>query len=353
MDKTLLYHDKPLFGLDIGYRTVKVMQVQPSGKGHSVTGYGIAPFDETAVQNGMIVNYEKLAASIHELFANGLTGEISTRRAAVSVPASRTYSRILSLPILADKDIADAVRLEAEQYIPVQITDLYLDYMVINKGPKTTDILAVAVPKKLIDSYIQLCNILNLEPTVMETTTGATNRLFRYTDQHKVPTVLIDFGAVATDISIYDKHLAVTGTVPGGGDHITADIASALGVTNQEAEVIKVRYGLGPSKKQSEIVSAIEPLLEKTIKEVKRMVRYYEERSDYRGHIEQIITFGGAANMPGLSDFLIDRLRLPVRACNPWHHIQFKHLDPPSPVELSLYITAASLALIKPSEAFV
>lgn len=352
MDKTLFYQDKPLFGLDIGYRTVKVMQIENSGDKHVVAGYGIGTFDESAVQNGVIVNFEAIASSIHKLFTSGLTGDISTRRVAVSVPASRTFSRILSLPLLAQKDVAEAVRLEAEQYIPVPIDDLYIDFMVMGSDTKTMTVLAVAVPKKIIDSYVNLCKVLNLEPVVMETTTGATDRLFRYTDQHDVPTVLIDFGAVATDISIYDKHLAVTGTVAGGGDDITNLIAEALNVTDQEAQTIKVRYGLSLSKKQSEIVSAVQPLLEKTAKEVRRMIRYYEERSDTKGKIQQIVTFGGAANMPGLSEFLINELRVPVRACDPWNNIVFKHLTPPGPVEESLYWAAASLALIKPGEAF-
>lgn len=350
MDSTLFYTDKPLFGLDIGFRTVKVMQVETSGDKHEVTGYGVAEFDEAAVQNGVIVDFDHIAKAIHGLFSAGLVGEISTRRVAMGVPAARTFSRILSLPLLAQKDIKEAVKLEAEQYIPVPIDDLYIDFTIITKNEKTMDVLAVAVPKKLIDSYSTLCRILNLEPVIMETTTGATNRLFRYTDQHDIPTVLIDFGSVATDISIYDKHLAVTGTVAGGGDTLTELISKALNVSRQEAQVIKVRYGLGASKKQPEIIAAATPLLEKTIKEVRRMIRYYEERSEKHGKIEQIVTFGGGANVPGLSEYLIDNLRVPVRACDPWSNLIFKHIKPPAPVEQSMYLTAASLALIKPKE---
>lgn len=353
MNSTLFYTDKPLFGLDIGFRTVKVMQLEKAGSKHEVSGYGVAAFDEEAVQNGVIVNFDHIAKSIFELFSAGLVGEISTRRVAISVPAARTFSRILSLPLLAQKDIREAVKLEAEQYIPVPIDDLYIDFTVINTGEKTMDVLAVAVPKKIIDSYVQLCKILNLEPVVMETTTGATNRIFRYIDQHNIPTVLIDFGSVATDISIYDQHLAVTGTVAGGGDTLTELIAKELDVSKQEAQTIKVRYGFNASKKQSEIIQAAMPLLEKTTKEVKRMIRYYEERSDKHSKIEQIVTFGGGANVPGLSEYLIDSLRVPVRACDPWDNIMFKHIQPPAPVEQSMYLTAASLALIKPGEAAV
>ena len=351
MDDILFYTDKPLFGLDIGFRTVKVMQVERVGTTHEVNGYGVASFDESAVQNGVIVDFEHIAKSVHQLFSSGIVGEISTRRVAMSVPAARTFSRILSLPLLAQKDIQEAVKLEAEQYIPVPIDDLYIDFTIINKDAKNMNVLAVAIPKKIIDSYVNLCRILNLEPVVIETTTGATNRLFRFTDRHSIPTVLIDFGSVATDISIYDQHLAVTGTVADGGDNLTELISEKLQVSAQEAQTIKVRYGLSASKKQSEIVAAATPLLEKTIKELKRMIRYYEERSAKHGTIEQIVTFGGGANVPGLSEYLIDNLRVPVRACDPWGNLSFKHLQPPDPVERSMYLTAASLALITPKEA--
>ncbi len=354
MNNTYFYNDKPLFGLDIGFKTVKVMQLNSTGNNkYTVNGYGVANFDESAVRNGVIVDYEKIARSIQQMFEKDLVGEITTRRVAFSVPASRTFSRILTLPLLAKKDLAEAVKLEAEQYIPVPIDDLYIDHTIIRKDNKNTDVLAVAVPKKIVDSYLLLAKLLGLEAVVMETTTGATDRLFRYTDQHNVPSVLIDFGSVSADISVYDQHLAVTGTVPGGGDDITGLIAEKLNVTKDEAHLIKIKYGLSVSKKQAQIQEALAPLLQKTIKEVKRMIRYHEERSEKHGKIEQIVTFGGGANVPGLSEYLIDNLRVPVRACDPWNNIVFKNLQPPSPIERSMYITAASLALIKPQEIFV
>lgn len=349
---TTFYKDKPLFGLDIGFNSVKVMQLEKHGDIHQVTGYGVATFEEKAMDRGMIIDHESIAKVVKELFEKNLVGEITTRRVAFSVPAARTFSRILHLPKLAKNDLSQAVQLEAEQYIPIPITDLYLDFTIIKQDEKNMDILAVAVPKKIVDSYLQLSRLLGLDAVVMETSTGSIDRLFRQTDQHKVPSVLIDFGSVSADITVYDKIMVVTGTVPGGGDDITQLIADKLNVTKKEAHLIKIKYGLGASKKQSEIVEALTPLLKQTIKEIKRMIRYYEERSQKHAKIEQVVTFGGGANVPGLSEYLIDALRIPVRACDPWNHIQFKHHQEPNAAERSMYITAASLALIEPREIF-
>lgn len=349
---TFFYKDKPLFGLDIGFNSIKAMQIESHGTKHSVTGYGIIPFEPTAIENGVIKDYEVVAKAALDLFKNQLVGQITTRRVALSVPAARTFSRMLSLPKLEQKDLAEAVRLEAEQYIPVPIDDLYLDYVVAEKTDKDTRVLAVAVPKKVIDSYSSLMELLGLEVVVMETTTGATGRLFSYTDAHNVPSVLIDFGSISSDISIYDKSLIVTGTIPGGGDDITNAIAASLGVTHQEAHIIKVKYGMNVSKKQTEIIAALQPILKQLVKEIKRMLRYHEDRGSSNHKIEQIVTLGGGSNVPGLSEYLIDTLRLPVRACDPWQQLDFKHLEPPSKTEQPVLITVAGLALINPKEVF-
>jgi type IV pilus assembly protein PilM len=351
---TYFYKDKPLFGLDIGFNSIKAMQIESHHGKPTVVGYGIIQFDPKAIENGVIKDYETIAKAVLDLFQNHLMGEINTRRVAVSVPAARTFSRILSLPKLDQKDLSEAVRTEAEQYIPVPIDDLYLDFMITEQTDKETRVLAVAVPKKVVDSYSTLMELLGLDVVVMETTTGATARLFRHTDAHDVPSVVIDFGAISSDISIYDKSLAVTGTIPGGGDDVTNAIANTLGVTHEEGHIIKVKYGLNVSKKQTEIRAALQPMLQQLVKEIKRMLRYYDQRASSHGHkIEQVVTHGGGSNVPGLSEYLIDTLRLPVRACDPWSQFDFHHIDKPSKTEQPVFVTVAGLALINPSEIFV
>jgi type IV pilus assembly protein PilM len=144
----------------------------------------------------------------------------------------------------------------------------------------------------------------------------------------------------------------VTGTVPGGGDSFTKLIANTLGVTEQEAHVIKTKYGLGLSKKQKEITAGLTPILEQLLKEIRRMIRYYEERSTTQRKISQVVTMGGGANMPGLSEYMTSHLRLPVRMCDPWQRLEFGDLQPPSPIEKSMYVTVAGLAMMEPKEIF-
>lgn len=353
MNNTYFYQDKPIFGLDIGYSSLKVMQIDGTlGKKQVVSGYGVTGFDAKFIADGVIVDPEGMAKAALNLFEKNVIGEITTRRVSVSIPAARTFTRTMTLPNLNSKDMAEAVRLETERYVPVPIAELYLDYSPISISEKGVELLAVAVPKKIVDSYVDVINILGLEAVAIETTISASSRLFVQAEQSDVPTVLIDFGSLSADITVHDKGLVVTGTVPCGGDSFSQAIASALNVTPQEAHIIKTKYGLGVSKKQKEILAAVEPILEQMLREIRRVIRYYEERSGTEKKINQVVTMGGGANMPGLSSYMTNQLRLAVRMCDPWQHLDFTGLQPPNSVEKSMYITVAGLSLAQPKELF-
>lgn len=353
MASFILYKDQPLFGLDIGTSSIKVMQISEPKKSHKkqkILGYGSAQYDKDAIIDGVIEKPDVVAKAIKELFEEGLIGEVTTRRVAMTVPVARTYNRVMNLPGMAKKDLDQAVRLEAEQYIPVPIDDLYVDYNVTTRTKDNNELLVSAAPKKLIDSYMVLAELLGLEVAAIETTIAASGRLVGNAERNDVPTILIDFGSLSVDVTIFDTQLIVTGTVPGGGDTFTELIAKKLDVSNQVAYTIKTKYGLGVSKKQKEIQEALNPILSSLTKEVKKMVRYFEERGTSDKKIGQVITMGGGANLPGLSEHLTNELRLPARMCSPWTNLDFGKLQPPNEIEKTMYITAAGLALIKPRE---
>jgi type IV pilus assembly protein PilM len=351
--QTLFYKDRPLFGLDIGFNTIKAMQLDAEDdKKVDVVGYGVAKFDADAIQDGIITDYESLAKSAMELFTNNITGSITTRRVAATIPAAKAYSRVISLPAkLNHKELDEAVRLEATQYIPMPMEELYLDYAVTQKGAEENEVLVVGVPKKIIDSYMKFFELIGLEVAALETTISSASRVIaRFEHSDEVPTILVDLGSLSVDLTVFDKNLVVNGTIPGGGDDFSSRIADKLKIDKAEANSLKTKYGLGVSKHQDAIREALKPQLDSLIKEVRRVVRYYEERTEGKTTIGQIITMGGGANMPGLADYLTDNLRIPTRMCNFWGELELNKLQPPADTERSLYVTVAGVAITDPGE---
>jgi type IV pilus assembly protein PilM len=351
------FHDKPLFGLDIGHGSMKVMQLDTAHTASHknmprVTGYGFTTFDNSAQENGVVVNPEIIAKAAQDMFKTGIIGDITTRRVALAIPAYRTFTRSIQLPALSQKEIRESVELEAEQYISMPLEELYIDYEIVRKSDNGVEIFMVAVPKTIVDSYLDLAEILGLEAVLIEPTLSSSGRLYALDDRSDMATFIIDFGSLSSDISIFDKHIVVTGTVQGGGVDFTRSIQNGLGVTEAEAGLIKTRYGLGVSKKQEEIRRALDPTLQQIVKEIRRMMRYYEERYGTDRPIGQIITLGGGANMPGLTEYLTNALRLAVRHNDPWQYLTFKGLQPPSAADKPMYTTVAGLSLANPKEVF-
>lgn len=350
--QSLFYKDKPLFGFDLGFNTMKIMQIDSGRNSETVVGYGVSKFDEQAVKDGVIVDYESLAKSAVELFKNNVIGNITTRRVAATIPAAKAYSRVFTLPAtLSRKKLDEAVRLEAGQYIPIPLEDLYLDYDIVNKNKDDMEVLVVGAPKAIVDSYMKFFSLIGLEVCVLETTISAASRIISMVENsNDIPTILIDLGSLSVDLTVFDKNLVVNGTIPGGGDDFSNKIAEKLGVDKSEANSIKTKYGLGVSKHQDKVREALKPQLDSLIKEIRRVVRYYEEKTEGKATVGQIITMGGGANMPGLVDYLTDNLRIATRMCNFWSSLTTDGLQPPSEAEKSLYITVAGAAITKPED---
>lgn len=350
--KTYFFEDKPLFGLDIGHDTLRVMQFDMGHKVPRLKGYGSITFDSSATQDGVIVKPELIAKAAVNLFHKELIGDISTNRVAVSLPAAKALTRAVRLPRMSPKDLEEAVRTEAEQYIATSIDDVHLDFTTIREDNDGLEVFVVAMPKQIVDSYLVLTRMLGLEAVLLDTAIGASAQLFAHDKQSDIPSVLVDFGAESTDITVFNHGLVVTGTVAFGGDDITTTIVRTLGVTPREAIMLKSKYGLSVSAVRKQVVTAMEPSLELLLKEIRRTIRYYEQRYTKEPPIGQIVIMGGGANMPGLAGYLTERLRLPVRSFDPATHIEFGHLHPFYNADRMSYVTAAGLAITNPAEVF-
>lgn len=355
MNTGLFYKSKPVFGFDIGHGTIKVAQFSPARNGMLVQGYGFATFDAKAIKDGVIENLEVVAQSAHGLLTNSMIGAITTNRAALSLPVSQSFTKILELPKLKKHELDDAVNHQVEQYVPVPFDQLYIDYEITNRsfkdeesGEVKQEVVMVAAKKTIVDSYLKLFEVLGLEIELIETTTSAIMRAVRFSQDSNKPVVVIDFGSKSCDLTVYDENIRVTSTVDVGGESVTSALVKGLGISEKEAYAIKSKYGLGPSKQQQAINKALEPILKQIVSEINKVIRYHDERSKGAQKIDQIVTIGGGSNMPGLREYIAKQTKLETLAYDPWKKIDFGSLQRPHPQEAFLYTTATGSALWNP-----
>jgi len=342
----LFYRDKPIIGLDISSTGVKIMSIDP--KHWLVSGYGSVDLDPLKVKESFERGTPYLSENIAALLKDNVIGKLSSDRVVVSIPTARSYARTFTLPLSTEKTLKDAVVLEADQYIPLPSSTLYIDSAIIDRGKKEITVLMSAIAKTVIDNIVKAVETAGLQVALIEPSISSVGRLLTATEDGNLPTVIVDIGPASTDIAILDKGtVRVTGGIAIGGNTFTLDIAKKLGVELENAHQLKVLNGLSAGPRQQKITAALDGNLERILTEVRKVMRYYEDRISDR-KLEQLLVVGSGSNMPGIGEYFTNSLVMPARVASPWQKLDFGKLQEPPKQFRSRYITVAGLAIVPP-----
>jgi len=279
-----------------------------------------------------------------------IIGTLPSKRVAIAVPTARSYSRTFILPASAEKSLHDAVILEADQYIPIPSANLYIDYQIIERNKKEITVLMSAVAKVIIDNLVKSVEAAGLEPVLIEPSICSVGRVLTATERgDDLPTVIVDIGPASTDIAILDRgNIRVTGGLAVGGNTFTLDIAKKLNVELENAHQLKVLNGLSAGPRQQKLTAALEPSLLRILSEVRKVMRYYDERISTTRKLEQLLVVGSGSSLPGIGEYFTNTLVIPARVANPWQKLDFAKLQEPPKQFRPRYITSAGLASINP-----
>ncbi|HET6622327.1 MAG TPA: type IV pilus assembly protein PilM [Candidatus Saccharimonadales bacterium] len=344
----LFHHDKPIIGLDISQTGLRLMALD--AKKWKVHGYGSLNLDPLKLQDGLNKGDDYLAKNLKVMLKKNILGHLPSNQVAVSVPTSKTYSRTLNLPLDAENNINEAVRLEADQYIPVPVDELNIDYEIIERNKEGLSVLISATPKKIVENIVTSLETAGLEVVFAEPGVSSIARLLRHTEDGNLPTIIVDIGAASTDIAIFNKTIRVSGGVAIGGNSLTIAISKKLDISLEEAHKIKVLDGLSTGPKRTKLEEAMEPSLNNICDELKKMTRYYTDRLEMKDKIEQIIMSGAGSNVPGMADYFTDKLETAVRVASPWQKLKFGKLPQPSKQNKPRFISATGLAFVTPED---
>jgi type IV pilus assembly protein PilM len=346
----LFYTDHPIIGLDISQTGVKVMAVDP--KKWLVVGYGSVDLDPTKVQRSLEDSEDSyLAENIRSLMSEKLVGHLPSDQVIVGVPTSKTFSRMFSVPSKTEASLADAVEIEVDQYIPIPMNSLYVDYEVIERTKEEITVIMSAVPRVLIDSCIAAAKSADLTPIMVEPGINAVARVLETTEEGHLPTLIVDIGPAGTDIAVLDGGaIRISGGLGIGGNTFTLDIAKRLGVPLENAHQLKVLNGLSAGPRQAKLTAALRPSLQRIVSETQKVIRYYNERLGDSRKLEQVLVVGGGSNVPGIGDYFTNELVMPARVASPWQKLDFGKLPQPSKQFRPRYITVAGLASVSQKE---
>lgn len=282
---------------------------------------------------------------------DNVTGTLPSTSVVVALPTARSYTRTFTLPTSAEKSLDEAIALEAEQYIPIPISTLYIDYQIIERNRKTITVLMSAVTKTVIDNITKSVEAAGLLPIVIEPSINSVGRVLTSTEDGTLPTIIVDIGPTSTDIAILDRgSIRVTGGVQVGGNTFTLDIAKKMNIALENAHQMKVLNGLSAGPRQQKLQEALSPSLERILTETKKVMRYYTERINSERKVEQLLIVGGGSNIPGIGEYFTDKLIIAARVASPWQKLNFDKVQEPPKQFRPRFITVAGAASLAPGK---
>lgn len=338
-----------LIGLDIGVSAVKGVTLSHGEKPPKLLSFGQLPSPQPGIISDADLDLEAVAQVIRNLITEL---KAPTKDAVIALPESRIFTRVIyDLPYLTDDELASAIRYAAEEFIPMPIQAVNLNYQIIyrspTKGPKSrTIVFVIASPKTLVDKYLKILNLANVTPVAVETDLIACARALVSFNPFSPTTLIIQLGAVATDYAVVsDGLILLTRSITTGGVALTRAIAQSLNFELIQAEEYKKVYGILEDQLEGKLYQILKPIVAVILSEAKKVIQAHESQNPQRP-IKRVVLTGGGAELPGLVIYLANSLGLEVQEGDPWGGVSKdadikKRLNHQNP----LYSVAVGLAL--------
>lgn len=310
------------FGLDIGTSSLKAVEIKRDGRGKTLQLYASAPLASgTSFITDSDTDIKSLSAGIRE-FVDSYP--FSTNKVVVSLPESQIFTRVVTLPKINEKELISSMQWEAQQYIPVPLADVSLDFQIIagddDKSEKM-DVLLIAAPKSLVQKYLKLLKGASLDPVGIETETMAVSRSLVSDEPGTPPTMIVNIGAMTTDLSVVSKKsIRFTRSISTGGNAMARAVSQALGFDLNQAEEYKKTYGLDQTQLEGKVMQSIKPIFDVVVDEIKRSSAFYGTHNK-EDQIKRVIICGGTASLPGIIVYMAASLDFEVQLGDPWQKI--------------------------------
>ncbi len=345
----------PGFGLDISDLTVKFMRLKPRGGGFAMQYFGEVSLPEGVVVGGEVKKEDELAAVLKDGLRTGQGRKVAERFCVASLPEEKSFVRVIELPNIKTEDVSHAIRWEVEGVVPLRLDEIYFDYELMPVSPEASDhrdVLIIAFPKNIVDSYHGAISRAGFKPLVLELESQAILRAVVGKDFSNQPLIVVDIGTTRTSFIIFARgSLIFTKTIPVGGRDFELAIASSLGVSPEEARRLKIEYGLSKNYLDGRLFTALSRYAESLTAEIQQQLWFYADHSAKRHKsfpdIERILLCGGDANLIGLEKYVAAAVKKMTAMADPFASLRLPAgVVPPIPRNSSLkYSTAIGLAL--------
>lgn len=351
LNKKIFNNSSSIFGLDLSDLSVKLIKFEKEGSEEEVVSFGSVQLSSGAVSDGEIKDKAQVASAIRKLVEISGPKKIKTKKVICSLPETKAFLRIITIPKMNDNEIGEAVKWEMEANIPLPLEQVYYDWQMVTEAltaeKNKMNLLVVAVSKTTVDDAVEVTELAGLEIVGLEIESIAQTRSLLCKSDYNKTVLIVDIGDRRTSFSIAKEGVpCFTSSVPLSGQSLSDVISKGMGISFDEAEKIKFNNGVGSDFKSDTLFKLVQPVLENFSQEIERSIDFYLSGLGYSKNIDKIIICGGGANTKGIVPYLSKKLGREIELGNPWSNVNFgKKLPIIEKSQAVQYSTAVGLAL--------
>ncbi len=355
-----LFGEKGKLGIDIGTAAIKIVELEKSGGRFTLKNYGLFELKSTDVQSSgsgtgqsiLKLPDQEIIWGLKELIKKG---NIKSTDAIASIPSFSTFATIIEMPYLSEQELAKALPFEARKYIPIPLSEVILDWSIIDISspasprspgsapkPTTVQVFLAAVPRDETEKYKRIMKGAGLNLKALELENTALIRALLGNDLS--PTAIVNIGGRSTSIVIVNKgYERVSHNYEIGGFEITKSIARSLNVSIEKAEELKRKMGMKEAD-ENIVNEAMVSLIDMMVFETKKTISNYESSKNQK--IARVLLVGGLTNMPSFVNYFKQKLNMDVYGANAFARIIYPESLKPIIQELAnAFSIAAGLAM--------
>jgi len=308
-----------IVGIDLGSDSLKGVEVEATRSKKVLKAYSVGKALATAKDSEQFLDISHASEQLRDFYKNS---NFSTISVSVALPEGKVFTRVITMPHMSPKEVGKAIKWEAQQYIPMDISEVNFDFQILEESKESMKLLLVAAPKEVVSKLVGIVEQAGLEPLGVETTTQALAHLVQLKSRNGACMVL-HTGSSSTDLGVVQGGLVrFTRNLSFSGNALARAISESLKIPLSQAEEYKRSYGLEDKSLEGKITKSCDPLLHVLVTEIKRSFDFYTSKG-YGDTIERVILSGGVANTPGIVRYLAEKVGLEIELVDPFRGVTF------------------------------
>jgi len=317
---------KQVVGCDVGSSAIKIVELKPlKNDEFQLVHAAVAELSPEAIVDGAIMDSSLVVEALTGLISeNG----IKNSKFGGSLSGHSVIIKKIQLPSMTEAELAESIQWEAEQYIPFDINDVNLDYVVLETGASDTmDVLLVAVKRDRINDYTSVIVQAGKEPVLVDVDVFAVQNAFESNYSSRGETVaLVNVGASVMNINVlHDGNSVFWRDVAFGGNLYTEAIQREFNLPREDAEKLKLGGEVGQVSK-TQVDSVLSSASEDLAAELQKTIDFFVATSSV-DRLDRVMLSGGGALVANLEAVLQERFQVNVELLNPFRNIRYNESD--------------------------